>query len=73
MIYHVYCVYYYHNDSDLFSVYCVIVFMHTTLCAVCVHVRTVLFHCCGGHSVLPVSVSSVMVCNCHTEIKGYLS
>ena len=32
------------------------VIMHTTLCAVCVHVRTVRSHCCGGHSVLCVSV-----------------
>jgi len=74
MIY-VYCVYYYHNDSDFFSVYCVL-----TLCIVfCVPfvfmyglfilmvVVGIEFDPSSGVCFIPVTV-----CDCHTEIKGYL-
>jgi len=38
------------------------VFMHTTLCAVCVHVRTVCSRCCGRHSFLCVPFYRATLC-----------
>jgi len=50
--------------------------MHITLCAVCIHVRTVCSHF-YNRPMFYVFVSSVfipeMVCECHIELKGYLT